>query len=202
MKYTNLTGYKDEFEGLHVVDDKSWYCEIDDGKEVPLSLLIEVTDMYGATGEPEFKDYPFVFSVGIIASKPHKSFYEGEGKPTRQGLLYDCNGYMGTIPVDHKLLRTDELNKKLMGELKAKVAKIVTHTHDYGTLAAQEGKGSSISYPQFKTAKDAYEFAKALVDAYGHSIMRLVGFTLDQPINMIGDTGWSQIETMVKGVKR
>lgn len=196
IKFTGL--YSEDAEGLHIAENKSWHCEIND-KKIPLCLIMEVLDMDGATGEPEFKQYPFIVSIGIIAAKPHKSFYEGKGKPNKLGLISDCNGYMGSIPVDHKLLRTDALNKNLMGDLKAKSAKIVTHKQNFGTLAAQEGKGSEISYPQFKTAEDAYNFGRALIENYGNTLMTLVGFTLDQPINMMGEDGWKEIKTMVEG---
>lgn len=196
IKFTGLHG--EDAEGLHIAENESWNCEIND-KEIPLCIIMEVLDMHGATGEPEFEQYPFIVSIGIIATKPHESFYEGEGEFNKLDLIYDCNGYMGSIPIEHKLLKIDSLNKNLMDELKSKSAKIVTQRQEFGAVAAQNGKGSEISYPQFKTAEAAYNFGQSLINNYGDILMITVGFVLDQPINMIGYDGWKQINTMIEG---
>lgn len=188
----------DSSEGLHIAENKSWSCHLDD-VEVPLCLVLEVVDMDGATGEPEYKDYPYVFSIGIMTSKPSDSFYEGTGKPSKLDLIYDCNSYMGTVPVEHKLLSLDDSNNNYLRKLKAVNAKLITSKHDFGTIAAQQGKGTKFTYPQFKTAEDAFDFGKLLIKKYGDTLMTLVGFTLDQPINMIGETGWKLIEQMHYG---
>lgn len=188
----------DKSEGITIAENKAWHCELNE-KSVPLCLVIEVIDMYEATGEKEFEQYPYLVSIGIMANKPHKSFYEGEGRPNKLDLIYDCNGYMGSIPVDRKFIQTDALNHNITGKLNIKDACLVTVKCDFGTIAAQEGKGSSFIYPQFKTDEAACKYAQELVKLYGNTLMTLVGFTLDQPINLAGDSGWSQIETMVNG---
>ncbi len=195
------TKYTEYMENLIIADNKDWICQLEDSeKDVPLSLLIDITDMQEVTGEEGFEDYPFVMSLSIIAANPNKSLYEGEGKADRLGTIYDCNSYYGGVPVDHKFLNIDSTNKNLMLDLKAKQAKLVTINPKFGTYAAQNGQGSSFTYPQFKTHDDALAFAKSLIDSYGNIVMgMLIGFTLDAPINMIGDTGWKTIQNHVNG---
>jgi hypothetical protein len=48
--------------------------------------------------------------------------------------------------------------------------------------------------------EDALKFNEKLIGAYGNTIMTLVGFYLDQPINLMGETGWKQTETLAVGV--
>jgi hypothetical protein len=199
IKTTNLTKY-DDCEGQHAFESKRWSCTIS-GKTVPLVLLMEVLNMEEITGEEEFQDYPYLVSVSLMVARPHKSFYDGEGKPSKSELLYYCHQYMGGVPFDHELIRIDSLNNNIMGELKAKQAKIKTTKHDYGTIAAQEGKGSSFSYPMFKDSESAYEFGKQLIEAYGDTLLGLVGFILDKPINLVGETGWGVLKKQLKGVK-
>lgn len=191
--------FEEIFEGHLVADNKNWTCEID-GEQVELSIHIETIDMDSATGEPEFNDYPFISSFSIVAHSPHESFDESEEKePGRLGLIYDAVSYMGGVPIDHKLYDIDALNENLMGELKAKDAFLKTHKAEFGTLAAQQGKGASITYPQFKELEHAEAFAKHIIEKYADTVMSLVGFTLDQPINMMGDDGWGIISHMVSG---
>lgn len=194
----NYTKFTEIYEGHIIAEKKVWTCEVED-KEVPLAIYIEILDMKEATGEPEFKQYPFVVSFGIMAAKPHKSFYEGEGKVERLSLLSDCHSYMGSVPIDHLLLETDKLNKNITLELKAKDAQLTTHKAEFGTLAAQQGKGAEITYPQFKTYEAAEKWAKTMVEKYADVHMMCVGFVLDRPINMMGEPGWNTITKQVEG---
>lgn len=194
--------FKEQYNSV-VAFNKNWVCGLSDQDNVELALHCEIVDMDGATGEPEYKEYPYVVSVSIVAAYPHHSFNElmGEDKPDQLSLIEDCMSYMGGVPVDHKLLDMDKDNKDITGNLKAKEACLVTKACDYGTVAAQNGKGTEITYPQFKTEEAAQKWIKELVKLYGDCLMSFVGFTLDQPINMIGDTGWGVIENQVSGRK-
>jgi hypothetical protein len=182
--------------------NKEWMCELDD-KEVELALHCEISDMFEATGEKEFKEYPYLVSVSIIAANPHESFNELDEKykPDKFSLIEDCVSYMGGVPVDHKLIETDKLNHDITSKLIAKDAMLVKTTHDFGTVAAQKGRGTVTVYPQFSTEEAAKEWTKELIRLYGNTLMGLVGFVLDAPINMVGDTGWRVVEKQVKGCK-
>lgn len=199
LKHTKDITVSEVYEGHYLAESKHWQCEID--KRIPLAIYVEITNMDDATGEPEFADYPYLVGFQIVAAKPAKSFYEGSGKPDRLSTIADCVSYMGGVPIDHKLLNIDSINDEITGELNAKTAKLVTHSQDFGTLAAQEGKGAKITYPQFKNADDALAWAESMINRYADAVMGLVGFTLDQPINMMGENGWSVIEHQVNGRK-
>ena len=193
---------RDLNEGFVVFDnDGGWRCGLGDEDDVELALHVEITNMMDATGEPEFTEYPYLVSIGIITAVPHESFYEGTGDVDRLDLISDMVGYMGSIPIDHQLIATDALNHNITESLPCKDAKLVSRVHDYGTVAAQQGRGTRIICPQFKTEQAARNYALQLIELYGDTVMTLVGFTLDRPINMIGETGWSQIEKMHNGVK-
>ena len=190
--------FTEVYEGLIFAENKSWNCSLND-KDIPLAYYIEIINMDDVTGEPEYKQYPYLVSISIVTSKPHKSFYEGDGKANKYSLMQDMVNYMGGVPIDHDLLSTDKLNKNITDELKAKDAKIVTHKQFYGTLAAQRGPSAEITYPQFKNYENAGAWAKELIKLYGGMHMLLCGFLLDRPINLMGETGWSVIERQVGG---
>ena len=199
--FKSETKFAEYTEGHIVATSKHWSCTMgDDDKRVPLAIYIEILNMDDATGEKQFKHYPYVVSFSIVSGKPHKSYNEADtSKPDVLSLIYDAHSYMGGVPIDHTLLNTDKLNEDLTSDLKAKEAKLVTEAQNFGTLAAQQGKGAEITYPQFKTYDAAEKWAKEMVLRYGDPTMTLCGFILDRPINMIGDSGWSVIESMTFG---
>lgn len=195
MKLKDLCDYGYETKMLATND---WTCEID-GEEVPVGLLISITDMYEATGEPEFKQYPFITSVEIMALNPSPDIDSQikETGMTGEDIIPDVHAYCGGVNIEHLLLQTDAINENLMGELKAKSAKLVTVKSDFGTFAAQFGKGSELTYPQFKTEAAAKAFVTQLVKKYANVHMSLIGFVLDRPVNMAGNTGWNTLETQI-----
>ena len=48
-----------------------WQCETDE--VIPMTLVVEVVNMLDATGEDEYKDYPVVFSIGMLNKNIHES---------------------------------------------------------------------------------------------------------------------------------
>lgn len=197
------------FENFMYQTSKSWQLELEDGKRRQFGLLYSITDMKEATGDDEYNDYPFLVSVGIIAHKPHSSFNESDYKTSLEGLRFDCNSYMGTVPVDHILAngtkRGHEPEDKeafdiLVEQFSAKEAKVVEHTAEFGTYAAQYGRKAKHQYLQFKTQEAAEKFCQ-LLSKRTPAIGVMIGFILDRPINLMGDSGWSLVETMVHGSK-
>lgn len=186
---------------IFFVTSPSWNVQLGDiDKDVPVGLYCSAIDMYEATGENEFKQYPYYIEIEIMAAHPSKKFYEGEGKPNQIGLIWDTHSYMGGVPVTDKFLSVDESNKKIIDQLKSKDAKVIVEEPQYGSVAARRGRGTEFSYPVFKTREAAEKFLKDLVEEYADLIMGImVGFMLDMPINMVGDDGWSIIEKQVMG---
>mgnify|MGYP001796550818 CR=1 FL=1 len=62
----------------------------------------------------------------------------------------------------------------------------------YGTVAAQQGPGHVFRYPTFATGKDAFAFSNELLKR-ATAVFGMIGFFLDRPINMAGNSGWSVI---------
>lgn len=199
-------------ENLSYVTDKNFTIQID-GDEEQFGIAFETINMLDATGEPEFKKYPFLVSAYIVADKCHKSFYEGEGKADKLGCLSDALSYMGGVPVDHILTHSirsgaeasnslDESNFELLAkQFNSLEAKIVSSKQDYGTIAAQNGKNHEHQWLQFRTEEAAEKFIDLIIKNRLSAISMLVGFVLDKPLNMAGDDGWSHMEKMIKGCK-
>ncbi len=201
------------FENYYYVTDKSFRFSLEDDRDRKFGILFEILDMYEATGEKEYKQYPFLVSASIMADKCHKSFGESDRdfKPTKLDLIYDTNSYMGGVPVDHVLTHAirshsegfndlEESNFKLVAkQFSALEAKVVTQKQDFGTIAAQKGREHEHSWLQFKTFEAAEKFMKYLIENRVSAMSMLIGFTLDKPINMMGETGWSVMSHQVKG---
>lgn len=196
-------------DNLIYVTDKSFEFGLDDEKSRQFGILFEITDMDEATGEKEFKNYPFIVSASIVADKCHKSFDEsGDAKPTKFSLIYDAHSYMGGVPIDHILTHSikpasvvGDAFEALAGQFTAKQAMVKTNKLEFGTAAAQLGRGVELDYLQFKTFEDAERFVNLLIETRLDAISIMIGFILDRPINLMGESGWSVIKKMVKGAK-
>ena len=194
--------------------DKSFTLGLEDSQH-QFGVLFDIVDMQEATGEPEFDQYPFIVSASIMVNNPHESFADDCGlsdgqKLDRLDLIAEVSAYMGGVPVDHVL--TDEIQHAgsveigsqggfawLANGFKVSEAMVKTQSYDFGTVAAQRGKGVKASYLQFKTEAAARKYVKMLVNHRLSALSMLIGFILDRPVNMIGDTGWETIRAQVNG---
>lgn len=183
-------------EGHLIVDSPEWTYN-----DIPVSIHIEILNMDDATGEPEYKDYPFLVSFEIVAANPHESYDETDSdfKPDRISLLYDAISYMGGVPIDHDFYSLDAENKDLMGNLKAKEALLRTHGAKFGTVAAQRGEHYKFTYPQFKDYEAAEKFAKAMIKNYAEELLSDAEELIERPINMMGECGSRIIVSMAEG---
>jgi hypothetical protein len=197
------------YEGHEYVNDTNWVFQLDDDKSRRFGLHIETINMAEATGEPEFEDYPYLVSFQIVADKVHKSFNESNEPATKLNLLMDCIQYMGGVPIDHKLANAIKAGSEVPGDafevlavqFTASEAKVVVTKPTFGSVAAQQGPGAEFKYLQFKTEESAAKYVNYILANRVQALGVMIGFMLDAPINMIGETGWSVIENQVRGCK-
>ncbi len=173
--------------------NKSWHCGVEDNDNVPMTIVVEVINMEDACGGDEFKDYPVIFSMGILNKNIHDSIKkqvtdDGEWEYALDNMIghYGLNCYIAEQIID-----MDMINKDLMSKLTIDQA----CKSNYKCRFTGEEKTSL----KFKTENDAFEFADKLVKQYSNTIMALIGFTLDRPVNLIGETGWKNTELFEKG---
>jgi hypothetical protein len=172
-----------------------WQCGVGDD-DVPMTIVVEVINMLDAAGEKEYENYNYVFSIGLLNKNIHKTVLDGvaDGDDFVPGV-YDIAGHYGlNCYVDQQLLDMDMINKNLMGELKITDA----CTADYKCRFTGKTKQTL----HFKTDDAAFSFAEKLINNYGDVIMTLIGFTLDRPINLAGNTGWEQTELFHNGLNK
>lgn len=189
---------------------RDWTFSLDDDKSRQFGIAYEILNMSEATGDPEFKEYPWIVSASLVAHKVHNSFNEADPgyKPDLNSLRWDCLRYMGGVPVDHILANLVKIGDEGQGnafELLAKQfnvfqATVKTVKSQFGTYAAQNGQGAQHSYLQFRTVDDAECFVKML-SKRAQIMQTMIGFTLDKPINLMGETGWQTMAKQVKGCK-
>jgi hypothetical protein len=200
MKKLELT------ESLLYVTDKSFNCGIG-GKNYKFGVIFETLDTRDFDDKAD-EDYPFIVECGIIADKPHKNFDETEdSKPNKASLLYDCNSYMGAIPISHILqdaIKSGTENQDLsnfdnfVAQFTAFEVKVCETEVTSGTIAAQKGK-TTHKYLAFKNEKTAEKYIDYIIKNRLSALTIMIGFILDAPINLIGETGWSMFNHMVTG---
>jgi len=180
-----------------------------DDKMHQFGIMFETIDMADAAGEKEYDQYPIVVSAEIMVLKCHKSFNESAQKPTVDGLLYDAKSYMGGVPIDHILTHAIRNSaekikssfESLVSQFTPNEACVITQKAQFGTVAAQKGPDHEFKYLQFKTFDAAEKYIEFLIENRINALGMMIGFILDKPINMIGDSGWSVIENQVNGCK-
>lgn len=168
-----------------------WECFLDNDEEVPMTIVVEVTNMYGATGEEEYKDYNYVFSIGLLNKDIHPSIKDYMG-PDYGDTPDEILGYFGlNCYLDEFFMSTDESNNKFLNELTINQACLSQYKCRF--------TGKMKNYLKFKTEEDAFAYAEKIVQAYGEIAMTLIGFHLDKPINLIGQTAWEQTKKLHLG---
>lgn len=187
------------FEEITQYHNKSWVCAVNDNdkdKEIPLTLVTRSIDMDEATGEDEYKDYPVIVEFGILNKNCHKSIslYTERDYSGKYSNVQDVMSYCGFVSITTNILSTDILNKNFQNELKIKDACMKSYKCRFS--------GETKQYPAFKTHEAANEFAEKLVYEYGNTLMALVGFALDRPVNLVGETGWRTIELCHHGIEK
>lgn len=171
-----------------------------------VGLMFELLDTRDFYDKPD-NDYPYIVSASLMLDAPNAAFSEQDAaETTAESLLEDTYRYCGGVPIDHVL--QDELSSPgeppLFSLFTIDEAKKVTVKYDFGTIAAQRGKGTSYTYLQFTTIAAAEKYANVLLSRASSltttDLWRAsIGFVLDRPINMAGDNGWSVLQAQVNG---
>lgn len=157
-----------------------------------VGILVEVLDMFEATGDKEFKDYPVNVSFHIVSLNPSKAHCEDQNdgyEPTYNDSINDCYRYRGGVPIDHFV---QDLDPEMINNLKIKDACLKTHKAEFGTIAAQRGKGTEFTYPMFKTMNAGVKYIKTVLKSVDLDDLEFERI-LDEPINMMGETGINTI---------
>ena len=96
-----------------------------------MTLVVEVTNMLDATGEDEFKDYPVVFTIGMVNKNIHASIdCDVEEDETR--MLDDVISYYGmNCYLDDVIFNMDTDNKKLRSELSIEKACVASYENRF-----------------------------------------------------------------------
>lgn len=179
----NLNKLQEIYENLYYVENKNWSCELD-GENIPLGITLEILDLRDIDENVSDEDLcPYSIQVGIVPQNPDVDYWEGDEDYTEDcklSLIGDMYGYRGSCAYISDPDLTDKFN------LTEATRRSFKDTHT----------GETKYYLTF--SEDALN--KAL-DAYISDVslkMSLIGFILDQPVNLIGTTGWDELEKAIK----
>lgn len=132
------------------------------------------------------KNYPFIIDSGIIVDNPHSSFNEDEYS-NHISTIMDCDAYMGTVPI------VNFINKCVSSPNKDAFNELVEY------FSIKECSIVDKNYLQFSTIESCHKYIDFIIKNRLRSLPISVGFILDQPLNMLGETGWDTITKMIKG---
>lgn len=165
--------------------DEHWVCAFEDEVRRQLGVYAKVEDFYEATGDEQFESHPFVVDFELLPHDPSEDSPAVKGddwiddyadSPEHRAELKReaVQSYGGGAPV----------NRQLQGDAPE------------GVDAVADGY---TGHPRFARREDATAYARAQIESKADAIMMLVGFVLDQPYNMLGDTGWDLIRPSILG---
>lgn len=198
--------YEDD-GGLYYVTEDSWHFGLDDDEQHQFGVIFEIINMYDATGEDEFEDFPYLVEASIVGNDPSPEFAEegGARADDNLSLVEGAYRYGGGVPITHTLMDGIATGgSKGLGPLLKGIDKddykIEETEAKYGTVAAQRGPGSVNEYPVFRTDEAAKQYVQNIVDSGRlNALGMMIGFILDRPINMMGESGWRTMAMYVNG---
>lgn len=185
-----------------VFTSPSFQCGLGDDDEghEQLAVLFEIVPETDDDGEPTERS---IMEASLVL----------RGKDTMETL--ERHGYAGGVPITHVLMYEvkavgngvgswqataaidDQSHLQRLFEKAGVEAKIRIIRNNFGTVAAQRGRGARMAFPAFKSDDDAEKFCRSLAPNVG-TIMGLIGFLLDRPVNMMGSSGWKTLEAHKK----
>jgi len=180
-----------------------------DDKE--LVAVAEIINMEEATGEPKFKDYPYLVTVGIMPKQLDFEIINDalceEGYKNQEELNKDMSDYFyadaiqyaGSCQVDTYLEEeNDEGFSYIHDHFNIRQACLKTNTMDYGGLAYDYGKGHKVEYLQFRTEEDAERYANLVIDSNNELLDSdsFIENCMYRSSNLMGDTWSSRFDTL------
>lgn len=168
------------------------YCTIthnDKEIEVPLGIIAEIMDMRDIDEKYDDEPYPFIIEFSITSLKFHKGHLKkamedydnlDSIKDNENLQIMESYRYGGGVPFNIESVTSG-------GEsLKSIDSEIRTIKHHLG---------SEIKVRYFREHKDCIMFIENVASKRIMGVLGLVGFYLDQQINLAGHIGWSVIES-------
>lgn len=205
------TTYETDCDTRIYATDPGWTCGLkNDEPHIQLGIYAHLinTAEYGYGEAPE--DYPILCQFNVVVHNPaindsalescglDRDYFEPfENDPEAQAeavreMLQDY-GSSG-VPVDSLLVYgiRGHLEKDALGALLEGLegVKLCDSKNPF--------TGEPCKVPWFSSWEDAEEFCKRALKR-GDTLMGLIGFALDKPVNMVGADGWSMIRAQVEG---
>lgn len=177
---------------MQYVSCTSWVLNIEN-THYRFGVLFETADSFGYSEHPDL-EYRYSVAAYVVAHVPHRSLCEPESTD-RQSMIFDAFQYAGGVPIDHLVWQDTDTIAALFTARQAKIKKTKSL---YGTYAAQYGVGSEVSVFSLSDAEQADRFVQYGIKRLP-TIVTDIGAILDRPVNLVGDSGWSVIKTLIFG---
>jgi hypothetical protein len=178
-------------DGEHMLwlEDKTWVCQLDDGKDIHLGLLVDIINWPEAVGDdaPD-KEWPVGIYADIyvvpkeMSKKFKKQVADCAGITPDEISITDVKDYSSGVP-STTFLEGIEGHKE--PDIPSKVIKW------------KDGRVERY----FKNEEDAKKYVKQVWAKNAWGMFGLIGFQLDRSWNMVGNTGWDIIGHQKKGTE-
>ena len=191
---------------LHVVEDPNWTFSMGALSDT-VSAIFEIINMWEATGDEEYEDFPWYVNVALVPSNPKNpdrfdidtELYDLEDKNDdsfRLRMLEELYQGYGGVPIT-EILVDDTKGGKESGENGAEALRKLFEGNDkvqVGTYQSHLYKVDRLGL-QFVDVETAKIYMQHLIDNR-LGILGMIGFILDRPVNRMGTTGWALLKDM------
>ena len=168
-------------EGHMFLTHPSWVCVLEEDN-IHLGLYIEMIDAteHGFDPEDYDEEYPILLNsmVMVVPEESHPEFMddvqESIGDDYIEPTAFDVAQYMGGVQASHAIEGVSSAAKS-----------------DVPSRIITERNGRESRW--FRNREEAEEYVKDVYIHNAHPVFTLIGFLLDQPINMAGNNGWDVI---------
>tara|TARA_R110002012_G_scaffold286308_3_gene477823 strand:+ start:154 stop:804 length:651 start_codon:yes stop_codon:yes gene_type:complete len=175
-------------------------------------LAVTVINMYEATGEDEYKDFPFAMgvsflpenaSVEIINDMTGEDTFKSQdefnelSKDDKSSYYYDVDSYCGMCQIEAYL--NEELDmEEIYEKLSVREAVVSKYAVNFGGLACEFGRGYEVDVVKFASIEAVEKYVKLLLNESLEIIDEsFLENCLNRSCNLIGETWYKTFDTIL-----
>lgn len=157
-----------------------WVCALEED-DIHLGLYIEMIDAseHGFDPEDYDEEYPVLLNsmIMVVPEESHPDFMDDVQRSIGDDIeptAFDVAQYMGGVQAAHAI---EGVSSAAKSDVPSRI------------ITERDGRESR----WFRNAEEAEEYVKDVYIYNAHVVFMMIGFLLDQSIDMVGNDGWDMI---------
>lgn len=167
-------------EGHMFLTHPRWVCALEED-DIHLGLYIEMIDAseHGFDPEDYDEEYPVLLNsmIMVVPEESHPDFMDDVQRSIGDDIeptAFDVAQYMGGVQAAHAI---EGVSSAAKSDVPSRI------------ITERDGRESR----WFRNAEEAEEYVKDVYIYNAHVVFMMIGFLLDQSIDMVGNDGWDMI---------